>query len=93
MGELACEVLPDVDVLGLLPSANDVVTPLDASSVVFVDQRGRRLAEPHTLEELEEVQNLASRCRSRIVLRFCCGQSSSLLHLGFPHDWSLVTVV
>jgi hypothetical protein len=30
------EVLPDVDVLGSLPSADDFVTPLDARSVVLV---------------------------------------------------------
>ncbi len=55
------EVLPDVDVLGSLPSADDVVTPLDARRVVFVDRRGRRLGEPRTVEELAEVQNVASR--------------------------------
>ncbi len=55
------KVLLDVYVLGSLPSADDVVTPLDARSVVFVDLRGRRLGEPHTLEELAEVQYLASR--------------------------------
>ncbi len=47
--------------LGSLPSADDVVTPLDARRDVFSDRRGRRLGEPHTLEELAEVQNLASR--------------------------------
>ncbi len=56
------EVLLDVDVLGSLPSADDVVTPLDARRVVFVVRRGLRLGEPHTLKELAEVQNLAS-CR------------------------------
>ncbi len=82
---LVGEVLADVDVLGSLPS-------LDARRVVLVDRdlRGRRLGEPHTLEELAEVQNLASRRRSSIVLRLCRRQSRSLLHLGFPHDRSLV---
>ncbi len=55
------EVLPDVDVIGSLPSADDIVTPLDARSSVFIDRHGRRLDESHTLEELVEVQNLASR--------------------------------
>jgi hypothetical protein len=42
------EVLPSPDgnVLGSLPSAYDVVTPLDARRVAFVDRRGRRLGEP-----------------------------------------------
>ena len=61
LNNLVVEVLLNVDVLGSLPSANDVVTPLDARSVVFVDRRGRRLDESHTLEELAEVQNLACR--------------------------------
>ena len=44
LNNLVGEVLPDVDVLGSgsLPSADDVVTPLDARRVVVVDQRGRR---------------------------------------------------
>ena len=61
LNNLVGEVLPDVDVLGSLSSTNDVVTPLDARCVVLKDRRGRRLGEPHTLEELAEVQNLASR--------------------------------
>ena len=49
-----------------VPTRTDVATvgtPLDERRVVFVDRRGRRLGEPHTLEELAEVQtrNLASR--------------------------------
>ncbi len=87
------EVLPDVDVLGSLPSTDDVVTPLDARRVVFVNRRGRRLGEPHTLEELAEVQNLASRRRCRLVLRLCCSQSRCLLHLGFPHGRRLRSLV
>ena len=61
LDDLVGKVLPNVDVLGSLPSADDVVTPLDARRVVFVDRRGRRLDESHTLEELAEVQNLACR--------------------------------
>ena len=34
------EVLPDVDVLGTFPSADDVVTPLNARRGVFVSGRG-----------------------------------------------------
>ena len=61
LNNLMGEVLPNVDVLDSLPSADDVVTPLDARRVVFVDGRGRRLDESHTLEELAEVQDLACR--------------------------------
>ena len=61
LNDLVGEVLPNDDVLGSLPSADDVVTPLDTIRVVFVDRRGRRLDESHTLEELAEVHDLASR--------------------------------
>ncbi len=46
LNNLVGEVLPDVDVLGSLPPADDVVTLLDDHCVVFVDLRGRRLGEP-----------------------------------------------
>ena len=45
LNDLESEVLPDVNVLGSLPSANDVVAQLNARHVVFVDRRGRRLDE------------------------------------------------
>ena len=61
LNDLVGEVLPDVDVLGSLPATDDVVTPLVSRRLVFVDRRGRRLGESHTLEELAEVQDLASR--------------------------------
>ncbi len=64
LDDLVGEVLPDVEVLGSFPSANDDVSPLDARRVVTVDRLG-----PHALKELAEVQNLASRRRSRIILR------------------------
>ena len=61
LNNLVGEVLPNVDVLGSLPSFDDVVTPIDARRVVFVERRGRRLDESHTLEKFAEVQNLACR--------------------------------
>ena len=36
LDDLVGEVLPDVDVLGTFPSADDDVAPLDACSVVLV---------------------------------------------------------
>ncbi len=38
LNDLVGKVLPDVDVLGSLPPAVDVVTPLNARRVVFVDR-------------------------------------------------------
>jgi hypothetical protein len=55
LNDLVGKVLPDVDLLGSLPFTNEVVTPLDAHHDVFIDQRGRRLGESHTLEELAAV--------------------------------------
>ena len=37
LDDLVGEVLPDVNVLGTFPAADDVVTPLDARRVVFVE--------------------------------------------------------
>ena len=88
LDDLVGEVLQDANVLGSLPSTYDVVSPLDARRVV--DRRGRRVGETHTLEELAEAQDLSFRRRNSIVLLHCRRQSSSLLHLGFPLDWSLV---
>jgi len=63
------EVLPNVDMLGPLPSANDVVTPLDARSVVLVHRSRGRLGEAHVLEQVTKVDDLRCRRRRRIVLR------------------------
>ncbi len=49
------EVLPDVNVLGELPSANDVVSQLDACCVVLVHWCRRLLGEAELVKELAEV--------------------------------------
>ena len=69
---LVREVLPDVNVLSALPPADDVVSPLNARSVVLVHRGWTRLSKAHVLEEAK-VQDLRRRRRRRIVLRFCRG--------------------
>ncbi len=85
LDDLVSKVLPGVDVLGSLPSTNDIVTPLDARRVIFVDRRWRRLGEPHTLEVLAEVQDLASRRgrQNRVVIRLCRRQCGAFCILDF----------
>ncbi len=54
------EVLPDVDVLGTFPSADDVVTPLDACGVVLVYRSRPLLRGPETVQKIPEIQDLAA---------------------------------
>ena len=49
------EVLPDVNVLGALPSADDVVPPFDARGVVLVHRGWTSLGEAHTVNEVAKV--------------------------------------
>ena len=69
LDHLMREVLPDVNVLGALPPADDVVPPLDARGVVLVHRSRGRLGEAHVLEEVAKVEHLRSRRRCRVVLR------------------------
>ncbi len=46
------EVLPDVNMLGSLSSAHDVVSPLDAGSYVLKYLRGAPLSEAQSLKEV-----------------------------------------
>ncbi len=50
LGDLVCELLPDVDLLFTLPSADGVAFRLDACSVVLIHGRRRRSDESHSLE-------------------------------------------
>ena len=53
-------VLPDVDVHGAFPSADDIISLLDARGVVLI-YRGRLfLRETKTLQKRPEVQDLAT---------------------------------
>ncbi len=63
------EVLPDVNMLGDLSSANyrDVVALFNTRSAVFVHWRGLLFRKTQLVEEIAEVQHLRSRCRGRIV--------------------------
>ncbi len=62
LNDLVGEVLPDVDVLGLFASADDVVAPFDAHCVVLVYRGGLVLFEPEAFQESPEVQDLTSSC-------------------------------
>ncbi len=48
--EIGGEVLPDVNVLGALPSPDDVVAPFNTRRVVFVHWGGLLLRKPHLVE-------------------------------------------
>jgi hypothetical protein len=54
------EVLQDIDVRGSLTSANDVVAPFNARSVVLVYQGRLLLLESETVQKSLEVQNFTS---------------------------------
>ena len=54
------EVLPDIYVLGTFPSADDVVTPLDARGVVLVYWSRPLLRETETVQMISEIQDLAA---------------------------------
>jgi hypothetical protein len=69
------EMLLNVNLLGALQSADDVVPllALDARSVILVHRSRSVLGKTHILEEIAEVGHLCGRCRRRIVFRFCRG--------------------
>ncbi len=54
------DVLPNIDVLGSFPSADDVVAPFDARGVVLVCRGGLLLLESETVQKSTEVQNLTA---------------------------------
>ena len=60
LDDLVGEVLPDVDVLGTFPAADDVVTPLDARGVVLVYRGRLLLRESETVQKRPEIQDLAA---------------------------------
>jgi hypothetical protein len=52
------EVLADVNVLCTLTAADDVVAPFDVRVVVFADRRPFLWCEPHTSQEILQVNHL-----------------------------------
>jgi hypothetical protein len=60
LDDLVGEVLPDVDVLDSFASADDVVAPFDARSVVLVYWGGLLLLDSETVQKSLEVQGLTS---------------------------------
>ena len=69
--DLMGKVFPDVNVLGALPAADDMVPPFDTCRVVLVHRGRLRLRKTQALEEVAKVEYLRSRRRRRVVLRFC----------------------
>ena len=80
------EVLPNVDVLSALTPTDDVVSPLDARSVVLVHRSWSLLGEAHGLEKVAKVQDLRSLRRGGVVLCFGRRQRRGLLLLRAPRD-------
>ena len=60
LNDFVGEVLPDIDVLGTFPSADDVVTPLHARGVVLVYRSRPLLRESETVQKISEIQDLAA---------------------------------
>ncbi len=52
------KVLPDVNVLGVFPAANDVVFSLNARSILFIHWIRLLLCKTHVLEEVVKLLNL-----------------------------------
>ena len=77
-------MLADVDVLGTLSPADDVVAPLDARSVVLVDRRLSCWRKPHGEEKTTKINDFDSSTRSQIVLSLSSGEGNCLLQLGSP---------
>ena len=70
LDDLMGKVFPDVNVLGSLAAADDIVPPFDTCSVVLVYWGQLRLCKTRTLEEVAKVECLRSRRGRRVVLRF-----------------------
>ena len=68
---LVGEVLADVNVLRTLTAADNGVAPFDARLVVFVDRRPFLGCEPHTAQEVSEVNHFNSRQGCSVLLRLC----------------------
>ena len=70
--QVVSEVLADVDVLGTLASADDMVSPFDACRVVFilVDRSIIALREAHIVQQITKVDYLNCYFRSSIIFCF-----------------------
>ena len=60
LDDLVGEVLPDVDVLGSLTAADDVVAPFNTRRVVLVDRGRLPLPESESAQKVSEVQDLTA---------------------------------
>ena len=86
LDDLVGEVLPDVDVLGSLTAADDVVALFKTRRVVLVDRDRFPLPESKSAQKVPEVQDLPARRRCRVVLGLRSRERRRLLHLRLPHD-------
>ena len=71
LDDLVGEVLPDVDVLGSLTAADDVVAPFNTRRVVPVDRGNFALPESKSTQNVPEVQELTARI-SLCNMFLCC---------------------
>ena len=71
LNSLMGKMLADVDVLGTLASADDVVSSFDACRVVFIDWSIIVWFETHIVEQIAKVDNLDRHFGSRVI--FCFG--------------------
>ena len=90
LDHLVGEVLPNVDVLGSLTAADDVIAPFNTRSVVLVDRGRFPLPESKSAQKVPEVHDLTVHSRCRVVLRLRSRERRRLLHLRLPHNRRLV---
>ena len=65
------EVFANVDVLGTLTSADDMVSPLDAGRVVFIDWRIIALREAHIAQSSAKIDDFDCHFGTSVVFCFC----------------------
>ncbi len=70
LDDLMGELFPDVNVLGALPAADEIVPPFDTCRIVLVHRGWLRLSKTHAFDEVAKVKYFRSRRRRRVVLRF-----------------------
>ena len=89
LNHLMRKVLPDVDMLCTLSSADDVA-PFDACvvQVVLVYWSITLRYKAHENEKRAKIDDLHCHCRCRIVFHLSSGQRSRLLEFRFPKNRS-----
>jgi hypothetical protein len=93
LNRFMCEVLPNVDVLGPFPSADDAVALFDTRIAVFKDWRVSRKLETHVPDKRTKVDDVHCRSGCCVILLLGCRQRYRLLQLHLPVDRSSVEAV